>query len=220
MRLTRLLLLFVLAAAIAGVVVPAASALAFQDDICPVGTGTDIKVCPQGSTGKSYSVQLKGREGTGCVPYVSFSATGALPPGLTLASSGLISGTPTQAGSWTFWVAMQDIPASSGGVSWCADSKSTERQFSITILQGLNIQQNALNPKVATTNAPYSFQLTAEGGGTLSWSVVSGALPAGLALNSSSGAISGTPTATGDYTFTIQVTNGGQTDAETYTLSV
>src|SRR2546426_11322089 len=185
MRLTRLLLLFVLAAAIAGVVVPAASALAFQDDICPVGTGTDIKVCPQGSTGKSYSVQLKGREGTGCVPYVSFSATGALPPGLTLASNGLISGTPTQAGSWTFWVAMQDIPASSGGVSWCADSKSTEKQFSITILQGLNIQQKALNPKVATTKAPYSFQLTAASGRTLSWSVVSGALPAGLALNSS-----------------------------------
>ena len=44
MRLTRLLLLFVLAAAIAGVLVPSASALAFQDDICPVGTGTDIKV--------------------------------------------------------------------------------------------------------------------------------------------------------------------------------
>src|SRR5207244_13626984 len=60
----------------------------------------------------------------------------------------------------------------------------------------------------------------AEGGGTQTSSVVSGALPAGLALNSSNGAISGTPTATGDYTFKIQVTNGSQTDAETFTLSV
>src|SRR5712692_4677532 len=100
MRLTRLLLLFVLVAAIAGVIVPTASALAFDDTICPVGTGTQIKVCPQGSTGTQYSVQIKGRVGTGCVPFVSFSTTGALPSGLTLSSSGLISGTPTQGGSW------------------------------------------------------------------------------------------------------------------------
>jgi large repetitive protein len=220
MRLTRLLLLFVLAAAIAGVLVPSASALAFDDAVCPVGAGTQVKVCPGGSTGTSYSVQIKGRVGTGCVPYVSFTTGDALPPGLTMPSSGLISGTPTQGGSWTFWISMQDIPASSGGVSWCGDSASTERQFSITIVQGLNIQQNALNPKLATTNAPYSSQLTAEGGGTQTWSVVSGALPAGLALNGSNGAISGTPTATGDYTFKIQVTNGSQTDSETFTLSV
>jgi hypothetical protein len=220
MRPTRLLLLFVLAAAIAGVVVPTASALTFEDSVCPVGSGTEIKICPQGLTGKPYSVQLKGRDGTGCVPYVSFSAVGAVPPGLTFSSSGLISGTPSQAGGWTFWVSMQDVPASSGGVSWCADSKSTERQFSIAILQGLNILQNALNPKVATTNAPYTFQLTAEGGGSHAWSVISGALPAGLTLNGSNGVVSGTPTAIGDYTFKIQVTDGSQTDAETYTLAV
>lgn len=219
MRLTRLLLLFALAAAVAGVVVPSASALTFEDSVCPPGS-TVIKVCPQGSTGTPYSVQLKGREGTGCVPYVSFSALGALPTGLTMQSSGLISGTPTQAGEWTFWVSMQDIPASSGGVSWCADSRSTEKQFSITILQGLNILQNGLNPKVAATNAPYSFQLTAEGGGSQTWSVISGTLPAGITLNSSNGLLSGTPTTLGDYTFKIQVADGNRKDAGTFTLAV
>ncbi len=219
MRLTRLVLPFVLAASIAGVVVPSASALAFDDSICPVGTGTLIKVCPGGSTGTAYSVQLKGREGTGCVPFVSFSTVGGLPPGLTVSSNGLISGTPSQAGSWTFWVAMKDIPVESGGVSWCHDSKSTEKQFSIAILQGLKIQQNALNPKLAFTSEPYSYQLTASGGGSQAWTLKSGNLPAGLTLGSS-GLVSGTPTATGDFTFVIQVSDGSRSDAQTYTLSV
>ena len=101
--------------------VPSASALAFEhDNVCPFA-GYPHQVCPQGSTGKPYSMQTQGRNGTGCVPYtVNFKAVGAMPTGLSLSSSGLISGTPTQTGDWTFWVDMQDIPASSGGISWCS----------------------------------------------------------------------------------------------------
>jgi large repetitive protein len=219
MRISRALLLFVLAAAVAGVVVPSASALTFPDEICPVATGTVIKVCPPGETAKPYSLQIKGREGTGCVPYVKFESVGTLPPGLTLSSSGLISGTPTQPGSWTFWIEMQDIPSWEGGIFWCGDDRSTEKQFSITILQGLNIQQNSLNPKAAFTNAPYSFQLTAEGGGSQSWSIQSGSLPAGLTL-ASNGLLSGTPTAEGDFAFVVVVTDGGRSDTESYTLTL
>jgi len=73
----------------------------------------------------------------------------------------------------------------------------------------------------AFLNQPYNLQLTATGGGTLTWSVLSGALPAGLGLNSSTGAISGTPTATGDFTFKIQVKDTGtRSDSQTYTLSI
>jgi hypothetical protein len=220
MRLTRLLLLFVVAAAIAGIAVPAAGALTFEDAVCPVGSGTQIKVCPQGSTGRAYSVQMQGRAGTGCVPYVHFSTTGALPPGLTMPSNGLISGTPTQAGSWTFWVAMQDIPASSGGVSWCGDSASTERQFSITILQGLQIVQSQSTLTPAQLETAYSLQFSATGAASPTWSVSSGSLPAGLTLNSSTGLLAGTPTATGDFTFKIMVAESGRSDTQTYTLSV
>jgi large repetitive protein len=219
MRLTRLLLVVLAAGATAGVAASGASALTFPDDLCPVASGTVIKVCPTGFSGKPYSLQLRGREGTGCVPYVTFKVSGTLPPGLSMTSSGLISGTPTQAGEWTFFVIMQDIPASQGGVFWCADDNSTEKQFSITIVQGLQIQQRQtqLTPGQLTVN--YSLQFTAAGGGNPSWSVSGGALPPGLTLNSS-GLLSGTPTSAGDYTFKITVAGGGSSDTQTYSMSV
>src|SRR6476619_5630417 len=105
----RLLLVAVAAAAIACIAVPAAGALTFPDDVCPVRSGTVIKVCPTGETGKAYSYQLKGRDGTGCVPYVIWKAAG-LPPGLSIDSgSGMISGVPTQTGTYVFWVTMTDV---------------------------------------------------------------------------------------------------------------
>jgi large repetitive protein len=104
--------------------------------------------------------------------------------------------------------------------SWCIPS-TAEREFTIHITTGLNIVQNALSPKAALAGQPYSFQLTIDNpGAAVTWSVVSGALPAGVALNSTNGVISGTPTAPGDYTFKIQVSDGNRSDAETYTLSV
>jgi hypothetical protein len=187
---------------------------------CPVDQGGTIKVCPTGETGKAYSLQLSGREGTGCVPYVTFSSLGTLPTGLSLSSSGLISGTPTQTGNWVFWVSMKDIPASQGGVFWCADDKSTERQFSIAVTDGLQILQRQSSLGAAAVNSPFSLQLKANGGGTQTWSVLSGTLPAGITLNTSSGLLSGTPTAKGDYSFKIQVTDGSRKDAQTYSLSV
>ena len=207
MRFTRVLLLVSL---LALVVVPAALALRFTDDSFDM---------PKGATGQSYSKTFHGAGGCGpALPYQYRILAGSLPPGLSLSKSGTISGVPTVGGNYDFWVELsdQDPPTA----SFCVVPAKAQREFAITILQGLNIQQNALSPQVAATNAPYSFQLTAEGGGTQSWSVVSGALPAGLALNSSNGVVSGTPTATGDYTFKIQVTDGSRTDVETFTLAV
>jgi large repetitive protein len=218
MRFTRLLLLIAAAAAIAAVAVPSAGALTFPDDICPVDTGTVIKVCPQGEIGKPYSYQIKGRDGTGCVPYVTFKSVGTMPPGLSISSDGLISGTPTQTGDYIFYIQMQDIPASQGGVFWCADDNSTEKQFEISIVQGVQIQQrqSVLTPGQLTV--PYSLQFTATGG-TPTWAVSSGALPAGLTL-SSTGLLSGTPTAAGDYNFKVTATAGTRSDTQTYAMSV
>ena len=218
MRFTRLLLLVAAAAAIAGIAVPSAGALTFTDDTCPVANGTVIKVCPTGFTGKPYSLQIKGRDGTGCVPYVTFKVNGTLPNGLTMTSSGLISGTPTQQGEWTFWIIMQDIPASQGGVFWCADSAATEKQFSITIQQGLTIVQRQSSLTPGQLNTPYSLQFSATGGNP-TWTVAAGALPTGLTL-SSAGLLSGTPTAQGDYSFKVTATDGNRSDTQTYAMSV
>ncbi len=82
--------------------------------------------------------------------------------------------------------------------------------------------------KITTTSLPngdvgvaYSATLSATGGTPpYSWSVASGSLPPGLSL-SASGTISGTPTATGSYTFTIRVTDSvGDTASQAYTVSI
>lgn len=218
MRFTRLLLLVVAAAAVAGVAVPSASALTFPDDICPVRTDTVIKVCPTGETGKAYSYEIKGREGTGCVPYVTFRSIGSLPPGLSLASNGWITGTPTQTGTYLFWIEMKDIPSWEGGVFWCSDNKSTERQFEISVVQGLQIAQRQSSLTPGQLTVPYNLQFTATGGNP-TWKISSGSLPAGLALTSS-GLLSGTPTATGDFSFKVTAIDGSRSDTQTYSLSV
>ena len=74
----------------------------------------------------------------------------------------------------------------------------------------------------ATANLSYSQTISQTGfSGSLTWSVASGSLPTGLSLNSSSGNISGTPTATGTSNFTVQVVDGsGCTANEFYSIQV
>lgn len=214
MGFKRIVLLTALAAGIACVAVPRASALTYLDSICVVEDNGVVRICPNAETGKAYSYQLLGREG--CWPYVEFSLpNGSPPPGITLSSDGWFRGVPTQAGKYDFWVRMQDVP---GGGGWCSDSKSTERIFRITVLQGVQIQQRQASLTPGQLNVPYSLQFTAVGG-TPTWSVSSGTLPAGLAL-SANGLLSGTPTAAGDYNFKITASVGSRSDTQTYSMAV
>src|SRR6266404_3025379 len=61
---------------------------------------------PAGTAGQGYSAQLNGTGGT--APYTWSVASGALPAGLTLSSSGAISGVPSVAGTSTFTVKLTD----------------------------------------------------------------------------------------------------------------
>jgi putative Ig domain-containing protein len=221
MRIIRVLLLLVLAGAIAGIAVPKAKALGYEDEPCP--PQPQLKVChPDAEVGKPYSLQIHGKGG--CTPdSVVYSIVGgALPTGLSVSSStALVSGVPTQAGVYQFWLQVSDIPQWEGGASWCQDDKQSQWQFQITVTQGLQIvqRQSVLTP--AQRTKPYSLQLSASGGGSgLTWSVNSGSLPAGLNLDSSTGLISGTPTAAADSQFQIKVTDGTRSDVQTYTLLV
>jgi hypothetical protein len=210
MRFTRVFLLVVLLALVA---VPAAFAIRFTDDSFFMPTGT---------VGQPYSKTFGGAGGCGpALPYQYTVISGALPPGLSLSFGGTISGTPTAAGSYSFYVNLSDQNPPSA--DWCRPS-AAQREFTITVVGGapavpLSINQAALAPKATTLEAPYSFQLTAAGGGSQSWSVQEGSLPAGLQL-SSSGLISGTPTATGDFTFKVRVSDGTRSATQTYTLTV
>jgi large repetitive protein len=190
MRFARML---ILVAAVAAVLAPAALALRFTD----ASFNT-----PVGLVGQPYSHQFEGAAGCGPgLPYQYRILNGSLPPGLSLSTSGLISGTPTSAGTWTFWVELSDQDPPSA--SWCVIPAKAEREFKISILANLAITTPSTPPGVVGRG--YSLGLQADGGGTQSWSIASGQLPPGLALAGST--LSGTPTTAGTYTFVVKVSD-------------
>ena len=77
-------------------------------------------------------------------------------------------------------------------------------------------------PPAGEVSIVYNDALTATGGtGALAWSVSSGTLPPGLTLNSSTGVLSGTPTAGGGYAFTVKITDTtGQSTTKAITLVI
>lgn len=220
----RFALVFALVVVLAGVVVGIASALRF-DDAHPCVDTEPVFVCPSGAVGHAYTIQLVGAGGCGpALPYQYRILNGALPGGLSLSSSGLISGVPTGSGTALFWVELSDEDPPSQ--IWCRPA-TAQRQFSITIEAGLSINQNGVPG--GTIGQPYAQTLTASQVTALNppsgpqvnatWSVQSGALPPGIAL-STDGVLSGTPTTEGSYQFVVQAVNGGTSDTETYTIVV
>ncbi len=159
---------------------------------------------PPGGVNAAYGVNgqgvlLSATGGTGA--YTWSISSGNLPPGLTLNAQGLISGTPTTAGKYSFTVRVTDT----------AGASATE-PLSINVVSGAPTIQTVLLPQGAV-NVPYlvggnPVTLSATGGtGAYTWSIASGSLPPGLTLNASQGVISGTPTTVGNYLFTVQVTD-------------
>jgi hypothetical protein len=151
---------------------------------------------PKGIKNRSYNANLTASGGR---PNYSWSVlSGSLPAGLSLSSSaGVISGTPTTTGTSTFTVQVSD-----------GNSQTASQGLTIEIIPDLPTITTTALPS-GTSMSAYTSTLTATGGTTpYTWSVFSGSLPPGLSL-SSSGTISGTPTTTGGYSFTIQVADAG-----------
>ena len=206
---------FVLAASVT--LVPGASAGDFADEPCAAISGSDTHLCPSGKVQVPYSMKFKLKEGSGCGPDTEiFTVTsGNFPPGLTLASEGNISGTPTQAGTFDFYVTVT--------YSGCAHVPS-DRRFRIEILPEtprlvLGPEQTAV--PISTVGAAFSLQMTSNLPDAKTWSISSGQLPPGLALNTTDGLISGTPTTAETYTFTVQaMLPDGRSDTKTLAIVV
>ena len=180
MRFTRVVLIVSLLALI---IAPAALALRFTDE---------SYTPPLGETGKAYpNWSFTGAGGCGpALPYQYRLLNSSAPPGLTIDSGGLVHGTPTQTGDFSFWLELSDENPPSA--AWCRPS-SAQRLFTIHVVPGLVIDQRQSSLGGAFLNQPYSLQLTAKGGGTQAWSAIP-ALPSGLTINSSTGLVSGTAT--------------------------
>jgi hypothetical protein len=166
---------------------------------------------PDATVGSAYSQDLSASSGTS--PYSWSVTSGSLPAGLSLASDGTISGTPTTAGTSTFTVQLTDSSSPASTVT---------AQLSLTVDPAALAVTTSSLPDGAAGSA-YSQDLSASGGTSpYSWSVTSGSLPAGLSL-ASDGTISGTPASAGTSTFTVQVTDSGnpaQTATQQLTLTV
>ena len=125
---------------------------------------------------------------------VTFTATG-LPPGLSMSSSGLISGTPTTIGGYLVSANGTDSTGASASIS-----------FGITV--GSPITIDPLLPAATYTGQPAAFQVTAQDaapGRTMTFS--SSDLPSGLVIDPTTGVVSGSTLASGHYRSTITVTD-------------
>ncbi|HYF35769.1 MAG TPA: putative Ig domain-containing protein, partial [Prosthecobacter sp.] len=177
--------------------------------VCPV-ISLSPGTLPNTVSGSVYSQTLSASGGT--APYTYVLASGALPQGLSLdASTGTISGTPNADNSTTFTVRATDAVGCQGSAN-----------YSITGgCPTVTISPATLAP--ARLGAAYAETVTASPGGSnsYSWSLHSGSLPTGLTLNTVDGAITGTPSATGTYSFTLRAThNNGCFALSPYSMTI
>ena len=195
-------------------------ALSVHDSATPQGKGTTsltitvsapvMSIASDAATtatvGKAYSgtVTVSGGNGT----YTWGTATG-LPAGLKATASGAtltISGTPTAAGASTVTVTVKDTEST---------PKTATTTLAITVSAALSVSTGSL--PAGTVGAAYAATLAATGGtGTVTWAA--SGLPAGLAI-SSTGTISGTPTASGSFAVTVTAT-AGTTATKSFTLVI
>lgn len=193
---------------------PATTSLTVQ---CTNFNITSPGTLPAGTVNQSYSYQVQASGGQ--TPYAYNIISGSLPSGLTLSSSGLISGTSTVSGIFNFVVQ---------GTDSCSSGAQTfQRQFSLTVNAPPCPSLNIISPSVLTSGIvgqSYNYQIQATGGQSpTTFSVVSGSMPTGLNLNTS-GLLSGTPTASGSSNFTISVIDscpgGVQTAQRNFSITV
>ena len=178
--------------------------VAFSASASGGGGGTALKVgtasLPNASQSVAYSQALTASGGTS--PYSWSVSSGTLPTGLSLSSSGTLSGTPTVAGAFPFTVTVKD-----------AVSGSASASLSINVVGLPPLQITSSQLPGGTVGSAYSATLSASGGTSpYSWSVSSGTLPTGLIL-SSSGTLSGTPTVAGAFPFTVAVKDAASASA-------
>ena len=152
---------------------------------------TTTSPLPDGEVNSGYAQTIAASGGAS--PYNwAINAGTAAPPGLSLSSAGVLSGSPGASGTYTFSVTVTD--------SLNAGSSAS---FQVAIAPALAINTTSLLP--FQVNAPYSLTLGASGGWPpYTWSVTG--LPSTISLGSG-GQLTGTPTVTGSYNLTECVTD-------------
>ncbi len=160
---------------------------------------------------KGTAVAANGPSSTGGA-VASYAVSPALPAGLSLhATTGVLAGVP-----------VVTAPTATYTVTATNASGSTTAPVSITVIDvapaGLTY---ATNPATYTTGAPIAENPPSSTGGAVVGYAVSPALPAGLALDGSTGVLSGTPTTIATQaTFTVTATNSGGSTTASLSITV
>ncbi len=166
----------------------------------PVITSVNHATFVQGTAG-SFTVTATGS------PTPTFSETGTLPTGVLFSSAGVLSGTPTQSGSFPITI------KASNGVA-----PDATQSFTLTVNSAPAI--TSVNHTTFTQGTAGSFTVTATGSPTPTLAE-SGALPAGVTFTPGTGVLAGTPTVSGTFPITFTATNGvGSPASQSFTLTV
>ena len=182
--------------------------------------GDNPATCPPGQVGQPFSMTIylappdDGRgEDFDCATF--HVTSGALPPGLSISDEGVIRGTPTTAGSYDLYLTVKYDKT-----PLCAKTPSDDRFI-------FNINSQVVRLFIATTSLPdanlsqayTSPALTVQNGTASSWTLAGGTLPPGLSLGTN-GVITGTPTQSGSFTFTVQANGSPNNDTKQLSLFV
>ena len=151
---------------------------------------------PAGRVAQAYSQMLNATGGT--APYTFSVIAGALPSGLNLSVGGLLSGTPTTSGTFNFTVQVNEANGCIG-----------ERAYALLINPPCpTLSVNPATLPNSGVGVPYNQTFTATGGtAPYTFSVLIGALPDGLTLDATTGALTGAPTTNATFSFTIQASD-------------
>lgn len=148
------------------------------------------------TVGVAYSQSIAAAGGA--APYTYAISAGSLPAGLSLSSSGTVSGTPTAGGAYNFTITATDSSTGAGAPF------TGSRAYIVTVAAPtLVLSPGSGSLPSATVGGAYSQGFTASGGtAPYTYAITSGSVPTGLSL-AANGTLSGTPTVAGSYNFTV-----------------
>jgi hypothetical protein len=186
--------------------------LTFTIDIPPAPPAIAYWGLPTAAVGVAYTDTVTTEGATNGAVTWAITA-GTIPPGLTFSSGGVLSGTPTTAGSYTITVTVTD-----------SLSLSASQAFTVPVEQGVAITTASLPNGAYGTF--YSQTVTTSGGtGAIGFSVGSG-MPSGFSFTgvgqpNGTIVISGVPTSSGAFSFAVTAVDSfGFTSAQTYSITI
>jgi hypothetical protein len=160
---------------------------------------TTSPLLPQGQVGSPYYAILTAN---GDNPPFTWSNSSPMPPGLSLAASGVISGTPTMADTFNFTAKVTDSISATASQTFVITITQPPLKFlTTTLAQAKELEAYADRIIVSGGTTPYT------------WSIASGSLPSGITLNPTTGFFSGIPAkgTVGSYSFMVSVTDSSPT---------